>query len=147
MESQFLSLFEVSIAFEESHLFFPRIVSWVLVGLLAIILLSKSNRIAPALRRAGQAVTQGSDGFDRKRFFGTILLIIVYFYMMAVVGDIFPNTGFGFLFVSIPFIFLLSMLYVEHKTRKNILVIAVTAVIAPTLAWYVLSQLFRITLP
>ncbi|MCG7599188.1 tripartite tricarboxylate transporter TctB family protein [Halomonas sp. McH1-25] len=147
MESQFLSLFEVSIAFEESHLFFPRIVSWVLVGLLAIILLSKSNRIAPALRRAGQAVTQGGDGFDRKRFFGTILLIVIYFYMMAVVGDIFPNTGFGFLFVSIPFIFLLSMLYVEHSTRKNILIIAVTAAIAPTLAWYVLSQLFRITLP
>ena len=147
MESQFLSLFEVSIDFEESHLFFPRIVSWVLVGLLAIILLSKSNRIAPALRRAGQAVTQGGDGFDRKRFFGTILLIVIYFYMMAVVGDIFPNTGFGFLFVSIPFIFLLSMLYVEHSTRKNILIIAVTAAIAPTLAWYVLSQLFRITLP
>ncbi|TDX21440.1 tripartite tricarboxylate transporter TctB family protein [Modicisalibacter xianhensis] len=147
MENQFLSLFEVSIAFEESHLFFPRIVSWVLVGLLAIILLSKSKKVAPALRRAGQAVMHGSDGFDRKRFFGTILLIIIYFYMMAVVGGVFPNTGYGFLFVSIPFIFLLALLYVDEKTKKNVLVIALTSVVAPALAWYVLSELFRITLP
>lgn len=147
MENQFLSLFEVSIAFDESHLFFPRIVSWVLVGLLAIILLSKAKNIAPALRRAGQAVMYGNEGFDRKRFFGTILLIIIYFYMMAVVGDIFPNTGFGFLFVSIPFIFLLALLYVEDTTKKNVLIIAATSVVAPALAWYVLSELFRITLP
>lgn len=147
MESQFLSLFEVSIAFENSHLFFPRIVSWVLLGLLAIILLSKAKRVAPALGRARRAIMYEEGGFDRKRFFGTILLIVAYFYLMAVVGNLFPNTGYGFLFVSMPFIFLLSLLYVERKTARNMLVIAVNAIIAPALAWYVLSQLFRITLP
>lgn len=147
MESQFLSLFEISIAFERSHLFFPRIVSWVLLGLLAIIVLNKAKKIAPAFRRAGRAVLYEEGGFDRKRFFGTIFLIIAYFYLMAVVGDVFPNTGYGFLFVSMPFIFLLSLLYVENKTARNILVIVVNAIVAPALAWYVLSQLFRITLP
>jgi hypothetical protein len=147
MASQFLSLFEVSIAFEESHLFFPRIVTWVLLGLFALIVLIKAKKVTPALRRAGQAVMHGNEGFDRKRFFGTIFLIVIYFYLMAVVGNFFPNTGYGFLFVSIPFIFVLSVLYVEEKTKKNLLVIAINAVVAPVLAWYVLSQLFRITLP
>ncbi|MDW5377559.1 tripartite tricarboxylate transporter TctB family protein [Halomonas sp. HP20-15] len=147
MESQFLSLLDVNIAFDQSHLFFPRLVTYVLLGLLAIILISKSKKIYPALRQAGRAVLYAENGFDRLRFFGTLVLIIAYFYMMSVVGDVFPNTGYGFLFVSIPFIFLLATLYVEIKSRRNMLIIAINAVVAPVLAWYVLSQLFRITLP
>ena len=147
MESQFLSLFNVSIAFDQSHLFFPRLVTYILLGLLAIILISKSRRIAPALMQAGRAVLFAEHGFDRWRFFGTLVLIIAYFYLMAVVGDIFPNTGYGFLLTSIPFIFLLATLYVEDRSRKNLVIIAVNSVVAPVLAWYVLSQLFRITLP
>lgn len=49
--------------------------------------------------------------------------------------------------MSVPFIFLLSLLFVDKKSRRNILIIAANAVLAPVLAWYILSQLFNITLP
>ncbi|MHB0777360.1 tripartite tricarboxylate transporter TctB family protein [Halomonas sp. WWR20] len=147
MEDGFLSLFDVSINFEQSHLFFPRIITWLMLGLLALILVSRSKKIMPGLRQAGRAVFYQENGFDRQRFFGTIALIVAYFYLMGVVGNIFPNTGYGFLLVSMPFIFSLSTLYVDERSRRNMTIIAVTALIAPGLSWYVLSELFRITLP
>lgn len=147
MESQFLSLFDVSIDFDQSHLFFPRIITWLMLGLLGVIVISRSKKIVPGIKQAGRTVFYQDNGFDRLRFFGTIVLIVAYFYLMGVVGDIFPNTGYGFLLVSIPFIFALSMLYVDKKSRRNMVIIAINSLVAPGLAWYVLSELFRITLP
>ncbi|MDV6317443.1 tripartite tricarboxylate transporter TctB family protein [Chromohalobacter sp. HP20-39] len=147
MENGFLSLFDVSISFEQSHLFFPRIITWVLVVMLGVILIKERRAILPGLRKAGEAVFTKGGSFDRLRFFGTIVLTTVYFYSMYVVGRQFPNTGYGFLLMSIPFIFLLSLLYVEKRTRKNIAIISVTAVIAPLLVWFLLARLFGITLP
>lgn len=147
MESNFLSLFDVTIDFEQSHLFFPRIVTWVLLIMLGIIIIREHKAILPGLKRAGKAVFSREEDFDRLRFFGTLVLIIAYFYLMYVVGRMFPNTGYGFLLMSMPFIFLLSLLYVDIKSRRNVAIILANAVIAPGLAWYVLSQLFNITLP
>lgn len=147
MESNFLSLFSVTIDFEQSHLFFPRIITWVLLIMLGIIIVRERKAILPGLRRAGKAVFSKGGDFDRFRFFGTLVLTTAYFYLMYAVGRIFPNTGYGFLLMSMPFIFLLSMLFVGTKTRKNVMIILANAVIAPGLAWYILSQLFNITLP
>lgn len=147
MENGFLSLFEVTIDFEQSHLFFPRIITWILIVMLGIILVRERRSIMPGLKRAGQAVFMGAGDFDRFRFFGTLVLTTVYFYSMYVVGGIFPNTGYGFLLMSMPFIFLLALLYVDNRSRRNVAIIAATAIIAPALAWGILAQLFGITLP
>lgn len=147
MGSDFLSLFDVAIDFEQSHLFFPRIVTWTLLIMLGIIVIKEHKSIIPGLRKAGSAVFSRGGNFDRFRFFGTLFLMIAYIYLMDVVGDVFPNTGYGFLFMSVPFIFLLSLLLVDKKSRRNLLIIIANAVLAPVLAWYILSQLFDITLP
>jgi hypothetical protein len=63
------------------------------------------------------------------------------------VGRIFPNTGLGFLFVSIPFIFVLSLLYAHRVDRRKLVAISLNALIAPGVAWYVLAKLFNISLP
>ena len=118
MEGQFLSLFDVNIAFDQSHLFFPKLITYILLGLLVIILISKRRRMAPALKQAGRAVLFAENGFDRWRFFGTLVLIIAYFYFMAVVGDAFPNTGYGFLLTSIPFVFLLDLLNLTSTSAR-----------------------------
>jgi len=147
MESHWLSLFDVTIDFDQSHLFFPRIVTWVLVILLALILLSRYRRVIPALKHAGRVLAGREGEFDHKRFFGTLVLTTGYFYLMSVLSDVFPNTGYSFLIMSVVFILLLSLLYVDHLTRRLFVIILLNALIAPTLAWYVLAQLFRITLP
>ncbi|EHJ93400.1 hypothetical protein KUC_0347 [Vreelandella boliviensis LC1] len=66
---------------------------------------------------------------------------------MAVVGDIFPYTGYGFLMVSMAFVLLMSLLYLHDWTKKAITIVVVNAIVAPSLAWFVLAKLFTITLP
>lgn len=41
MESGLSSLLSVSIDFETSHLFFPRIIHWIMAGLFALILVTR----------------------------------------------------------------------------------------------------------
>ncbi|KEA63950.1 hypothetical protein ADIMK_1878 [Marinobacterium lacunae] len=76
-----------------------------------------------------------------------MVLVIVYFWSMDAVGQFFPNTGMGFLLTSIPFMLLLSLLYVHSLTRRVLLGIGLNSIIAPLAAWYVLGQLFAISLP
>ncbi|WP_110601284.1 MULTISPECIES: tripartite tricarboxylate transporter TctB family protein [Salinicola] len=147
MESQWLSLLDVTIDFDQSHLFFPRIVTWILVVLLAIILITRYRRLVPGLKHAGRVLAGREGDFDHRRFFGTLALTTAYFYLMGVLSDVFPNTGYSFLIMSVLFVFLLSLLYVDRPTRRLWVILVLNALIAPTLAWYVLAQLFRITLP
>ncbi|MDH4572002.1 tripartite tricarboxylate transporter TctB family protein [Salinicola acroporae] len=147
MESQWLSLFDVTIDFDQSHLFFPRIVTWILVILLGLILVTRYRLLVPGLKHAGRVLAGREGEFDRKRFFGTLVLTTLYFYMMGVLSDVFPNTGYSFLICSIVFVFSLSMLYVGQLSRRLVVIIVLNALIAPAIAWYVLAQLFRITLP
>ncbi|WP_235041553.1 tripartite tricarboxylate transporter [Vreelandella profundi] len=147
MESGLTSLLNVSIDFETSHLFFPRIIHWMMGGLFALILLTKVAPFLVAVKRGERTLPIVGEPMDRLRFFGTLILIAAYFYLMAVVGDLFPYTGYGFLFVSMAFVLLMSLLYVHEWTKRSVTIIVINAVVAPSLAWFVLAKLFTITLP
>lgn len=96
MENGLLSLFDVTIEFDQSHLFFPRIVTWALLIMLGVIIIKEHKSIIPGLKRAGSAVFSQGGSFDRFRFFGTLALMVSYFYLMDVVGGIFPTRGTAF---------------------------------------------------
>ncbi|OZT76061.1 hypothetical protein [Vreelandella boliviensis] len=147
MESGLLSLLSISIDFETSHLFFPRIIHWIMAGLLALILVTKVAPFMVAVKRGERTIPIVGEARDNFRFFGTLVLIVAYFYFMAVVGDIFPYTGYGFLMVSMAFVLLMSLLYLHDWTKKAITIVVVNAIVAPSLAWFVLAKLFTITLP
>lgn len=147
MESGLTSLLSVSIDFETSHLFFPRIIHWMMGGLFALILLTKVAPFLVAVKRGERTLPIVGEPMDRFRFFGTLILIAAYFYLMAIVGDLFPYTGYGFLFVSMAFVLLMSLLYVHEWTKRSVTIIVINAVVAPSLAWFVLAKLFTITLP
>lgn len=146
MESGWLSVFDVTIQFEQSHLFFPRIITTIMLVLLGIILIKEHRAIMPGVKKTCNALISG-ESFDRGRFFGALGLMIAYIYLMTVVGSMFPNRGFGFLFVSMPFVFLLGLLLAEERTRRNLAFISAAAIVAPLVSWSVLFQLFNITLP
>lgn len=140
-------LFKVTIEFDQSHLFFPRIIHWVLLIQFILIAVFVAR---PYLREvnAGKKQLPFTNGhFDSFRFVGTIVLTVLYFLSMDYVGEFFPNTGLGFLIMSIPYMFLLSLLYVHHRDRRHLVMITINSVSAPIIAWYVLAHLFSITLP
>ncbi|WP_111415296.1 tripartite tricarboxylate transporter [Billgrantia lactosivorans] len=147
MESDLSNLLSVSVDFETSHLFFPTIINWVMAGLFLVILVTKLIPFLAAVKRGERTLPILGESMDTRRFFGTLVLIVAYFYLMVVVGDLFPYTGYGFLFVSMAFVLLMSLLYLHEWTKKALAIVAVNAVVAPSLAWFVLAKLFTITLP
>ena len=141
------SLFEISIDFKESHMFFPTIVMWVLLLLLTIIFIVYGVPFLLNLKKGKRSLSFSAEHIDKLRLFGTILLTIAYFLSMDYVGTFFPNMGLGFLFMSIPFMFLLSLLYVHNLDRRKFLLLCMNSILSPCIAWYVLAKMFNISLP
>lgn len=136
-------LTKVTIDFQSSHLVFPTLVGCVLLALGLAIVATRWRAIAGA----GQFWSQTLSAMDKPRFFGTIALTLVYFLLMVPVGELWPNTGMGFLLCSIPFVALSGLLYLPERTRAAVTVLAVVAVAAPVLVWWVFAHVFFLTLP
>lgn len=147
MDQGISSLFKVSIDFDQSHLFFPRIVTWFLLLQLVVLFFVYGIPYIRDVYNGKRASPFSGRQWDNLRFFGTIALTIIYFLSMDRVGEYFPNTGLGFLFTSIVFIFVLSLLYVHGFNRRKMLVMSLNALISPSVAWFVLARLFNISLP
>lgn len=147
MENSSLSLLSVKIDFAQSHIFFPTIVIWTLIILSALILILYGIPYLRSILSGEKTLSFSLEHVDKVRLPGTLILIVAYFMLMEYVGNFFPNMGYGFLFVSIPFIFLVSILYVYDIDRKKFVAILLNAIIAPSVAWFVLAKLFNITLP
>ncbi|MTI18035.1 tripartite tricarboxylate transporter [Rhodobacteraceae bacterium RKSG542] len=147
MENQSSSPFSIVIDFDTSHLFFPTLILW-LLGLLGLaILIQKGPAFYRAVASGEKKLRFFEPDADKVRLFGTLGLMVVYFIGMDYVGRLFPNMGYGFWLVSIPFLFGLSCLYAHELDKRKLLYITLNALVAPTFAWFVLSELFNVTLP
>lgn len=136
-------LTHVKINFETSQLIFPTIMACIL-GILGLAILITHRREILASGTHWRRIAQG---MDKARFFGTIVLMLIYFSLMVPVGNIWPNTGMGFLICSIPFVFLTGLLYLNERTSRHVAVLGVTALVAPTIVWWLFADLFFLTLP
>lgn len=136
-------LTSVAINFDTSHLVFPILISGVLAVLGLAIVVTRSRSILAA----GPYWIGVLAGIDKARFFGTIMLTVTYFMAMVPVGDIWPNRGLGFLFCSIPYVFLTGTLFLHDRAWRDILPVAIMALVAPSIAWWLFTELFFLTLP
>lgn len=141
------SLLEVQIDFSQSHLFFPTLIHWLLVILLAIIALVHGVPYARGVAGGKRTLSFAPGGFDAFRLLGTILLTVIYILAMEWIGSFFPNRGYGFLLASMGYVLLLAFGYAHSINRRKFVIIVLTAAAAPAIAWFVLARLFRITLP
>lgn len=145
MSDWFSSLNTVVIDFDTSHQFFPRIVISLLLILGLVIVVSYFRPVMQAIRAGRyQFFVKNADFF---RLLMTFALIPAYFWGMDAIGTMLPNMGLGFLLASIPFVFLMSMLYCHDMTRRNLIIIVSNAVMTPTFVWGVLYHLFAVSMP
>lgn len=143
--SWFSSLNSVSIDFDQSHLFFPRIIIALVLILGLVIVVTQFRPVMRAIRSGRyQFFVKNADFF---RLIATLALIPAYFWLMDFIGMVLPNMGLGFLLASIPFVFAMSMLYCHEKTRRNVIIITANALIAPTFVWVVLYHFFLVSMP
>lgn len=136
-------LTQVTIDFKSSHLLFPTIIAIVL-GLLGLAIVIRDRaRIAAA---GGYWAGIWRD-MDKPRFLGTIALTLVYFSLMVPVGNIWPNTGRGFLYCSIPYVFLTGALSMHDRTVQTLLPLAIVALVGPIFVWWLFTYPLFLTLP
>ena len=77
-------IFSVAIDFDQSHLFFPGIIQWVLLILAVAIALVHGREFARNIR--GASLLPDRDSFDVVRVLGTLGLVVLYFVSMNWVG-------------------------------------------------------------
>ncbi|SFH47060.1 Tripartite tricarboxylate transporter TctB family protein [Palleronia marisminoris] len=133
----------ITIDFETSHLVFPTVIGVILAILGLAILVRDRRRIAAA----GSYWRETLGWMDKKRFFGTLVLTLIYFSLMVPVGNFWPNTGYGFLFCSVPFVFLSGLLFMHDWTLRGIIPLAIVAVVGPTFVWWLFTYPLFLTLP
>ena len=85
-------------------------------------------------------------GMDRPRFFGTLALMVIYFFLMEPVGSLWPNTGMGFLLCSVPFVFLSGVIFMHEHGPRPLALLALISVTGPSLIWWLFAEVFFLTL-
>ncbi|MGV2114377.1 tripartite tricarboxylate transporter TctB family protein [Agrobacterium salinitolerans] len=136
-------LTRVKVDFATSHLIFPTVIGAILALLAVAILFTEYRNILAS----GPMWRQTLAKMDKLRFFGTLVLTIVYFSLMVPVGDIWPNTGLGFLICSVPFILAIGLLYMHERRVRDIIPLAIVAIVAPVSIWWLFNDVFFLTLP
>ncbi|RYH02542.1 hypothetical protein EU805_07915 [Salipiger sp. IMCC34102] len=137
------NLTRVTIDFDTSHLIFPTIIGIVL-ALLGLAILIRDRR---AIAASPQMWATTFRDMDKPRFLGALGLTIVYFLAMVPVGNIWPNSGYGFLICSVPYMIALGLLFMHRRSSLAVGSMLAVAILAPPLVWWLFSEIFFLTLP
>ncbi|TQS71575.1 tripartite tricarboxylate transporter [Rhodobacteraceae bacterium] len=136
-------LTHVTINFDTSHLIFPTLIGAIL-GLLLLAIVIRDRRRILASGSYWKSIMVRS---DKTRLFGALALTVLYFSLMEPIGNIWPNTGMGFLLTSIPFVALAGLLFMHDRRLSKAWPLLVVAVIVPIIVWWLFTDLFFLTLP
>lgn len=136
-------LTRVTVDFPTSHLIFPSLIGAIL-GLLGLAILLTRHRAILGAPTYWAGVVRV---MDKRRFLGTLALVVIYFASLEPLGNLWPNRGFGFLFASIPFLFLNGLVLLRQRNARALAVLALISILAPLLSWWLFSEIFFLTLP
>ncbi len=137
-------MLNVSINFEQSHWFFPKIIISCMLIMGVIILIKERKTIICSIKGFSFNSLLNKDNY---RSYVFLIIMAVYILAMEALGDVFPNTGYAFLISTIPLMFVIPLLIEKEINKKKIIYITINSVVSPIVAWAVLGQLFNITLP
>lgn len=127
------------VVYSTSHWFVPKVIIVVVIILgLAIIItegLTRKKEGKPFFVKGNPILGKG---YNKLKFWGTIVLFILYVMSME---------WFGFLPASLVFIFLFNVLFCASKKPKSLITSAIISVTASVCMWYVFGMVFNISLP
>lgn len=156
-------LLKVKIPYSTVHLFFPRIVIFILCFLAVVLLIQYALKCKrehkPFINK--EKLKFFEPGYDKVKLFGSLVLFILYIITLE---------PWGFLLSSIIFIFLFNLLFAgsvqitksENDKQssawimrlgtveinwKSVLVGLAISVITSTVVWFLFYKIFNITLP
>ncbi|MFC3040763.1 tripartite tricarboxylate transporter TctB family protein [Virgibacillus xinjiangensis] len=130
--------FTLDMSYSTYHLVFPRIIWSILILIGAVLLLSNLIKRTKEGRLTNFHFRFFTENYDKVKFYGTIVLLVVY---AAILERI------GFVPASIIFMLLITLLYIGNIRRKSIIISITNSLATTIVVWYVFGQLFDITLP
>lgn len=133
-------LFKLQIVHSQSHKIVPRIVFGILVVLAIIILIQSILKAKEENRPLFNFKDEKFfiENYDKKKFFGTAILLVLYIVFMKATG---------FIIASIIFLSLFNILYSEKKEPKDIGISIGIAIMETLIIWVIFGYIFDITLP
>lgn len=132
-------LFKLKIVYSTSHLIGPKIVGCILVVLALIMIVQEIVK----RKKEGRVVQFEKkkffiDHYDKVKFWGALVLFIVYIITLKIIG---------FLIASLIFIFLFNLLFAGINSKKSIMISGIISIVSSFSIWYIFGFLFNITLP
>jgi putative tricarboxylic transport membrane protein len=131
-------LLTVELKFSEYHTIFPKIMLTILIFLAVLMLLLNIFKRMKEGRMKEFHFQFFVDNYDKLKFYGTLVLLIAYGFVLELVG---------FLPASILFMFLISLLFIGNVKKKSVVVSLANSLATTFAIWYLFGQLFDITLP
>ncbi|WP_160807576.1 tripartite tricarboxylate transporter TctB family protein [Virgibacillus salexigens] len=131
-------LLTVELKFSEYHTIFPNIMLTILIFLAVLMLFLNVIRRIKEGRLREFHFQFFVDNYDKLKFFGTLVLLIAYAFVLESIG---------FLLATILFMFLISLLFIGDIKKKSIFVSLTNSLSTSLIIWYLFGQLFDITLP
>ncbi len=131
-------LLTVELKFSEYHTIFPNIMLTILIFLAVLMLFLNVIRRIKERRLREFHFQFFVDNYDKLKFFGTLVLLIAYAFVLESIG---------FLLATILFMFLISLLFIGDIKKKSIFVSLTNSLSTSLIIWYLFGQLFDITLP
>ena len=129
----------VQIVYSTSHLLMPKIMAVVLIVLLGLILLTEGA----ARKKKGEKLSLKEKhffvaGYDRKKFWGTVVLSVVYLILLDLIR---------FVPASLICIFLYGVIFEGKREKKSLVISGVLSVCFTVFVWFIFGYVFNITLP
>ncbi len=128
----------IEIKFSESHLFFPRVTLIILLILGSAIIIKNLIKRYKEGRLAEFKFKFFADNYDKVKFYGTI---------MALFGYIFLLEKLGFMLATIIFMFLTTVLFYGDLKPRTLAISAANSIVTSFVVWFVFAYLINITLP
>lgn len=137
---------KIDLTYSNYHTVFPKLIIYLLT-LLGIVLIIKNVVNKMKIKKTAKKEDinnqeidkdQPKEKFNVTMFVGTVILLIIYGFALD---------WFGFLFTTIIFIILTTLLYIGSVNKKAILISISNAAATTMIIWLVFGKLFDITLP
>jgi len=138
--------FRIDMNYSEYHTVFPRLIIYFLI-LLGILLIIKQVihkiKAKKLIQQDKSDVQQGKESSIEKKFnivmfSGSIVLLVAYGFALE---------WFGFIYPTVLFIILSTLLYKASTNKSSVFISVVNAISTTVLIYFIFGTLFDITLP
>lgn len=123
---------------EMRHLFFPKIITYTLITLFVLLMITNRKKIISTLVNIKEHGKSLDIVTNKKIFFGNLILLFGYVILLDLIG---------FAIATLTYVFLTILLFYKKATKKTLILAGTVSVSVTVFVVVLFGIIFRITLP